>query len=165
MGRKAMNKNLQDEETSWGFRLNRYEQFRDRSYPAWANPLQRDKWGKAGLILWDSEQQQVTKLSWKQTAELLNHLQTHSEWRDKGLTVGEPVTRLSVSEPERDPEPTLIHKIYLNQAQAAKLFELLESDATQIEELVEMEKQEESRILAEVYRYLISKGKERKDTS
>jgi hypothetical protein len=45
------------------------------------------------------------------------------------------------------------------------LFELLESDATQIEELVEMEKQEESRILAEVYRYLISKGKERKDTS
>jgi hypothetical protein len=122
-----------------------------KDYPAWATPLQREKWTKRGLILWDSEAHRVTQLSATQAIHVLDYLRTNDDWQTHGITVGEPATRLSLDYPDREPEQVLTNEISLTAAQSQELFALLQSNQEALEELCEREEEEISRALHEAY--------------
>ena len=76
-------------------------------------------------------------------------MRENDEWHTVGITVGEPATRLSIDEPDREPETVLTNKIHLNESQSEELFSVLEASSDQISNLEKEEQQEQKRMLAE----------------
>lgn len=141
---------------AWGMRFNvNIYQFKD--YPKWCTRLQRDKWDQSGLILWDERQQQVTKLSGAQAFKLLTFLQDNEIWQEDGITVGEPVTVLTLDDPEQPPRPDLANQISFVPAQCRELLTYLTSYQEQIKALAKREDDERGHILADVYTFLLGK--------
>ena len=70
-----------DQIESWGMVLNQRPWRQAEDWPSWANFKQREKWGKAGLIIWDAGVQQVARLSGGQSLSLLESLHNSIERR------------------------------------------------------------------------------------
>ena len=129
---------------SWGALVNSRWSHQVKDFPDWANPYQREKWAKKGLILWESESQVVLRLSATQALQVLDHLHTVDAWEEEGIVVGEPVTRLTVGKPEHEPEEVLINQIHLPSARARGLLRLLERNKAKLERLREEEEERKS---------------------
>jgi hypothetical protein len=148
------NRNLQ-EEPSWGIRINRRGVYRAKDCPRWANPLQREKWGKRGIILWDYESHQVTRLSATQALKVLNYLCSNDDWKHQGVIVGESATRLSIDDPTQEPEQVLVDQMELVPTQVQELFDLLQNNESMLKELSEQEHKERGEALRQVYNTLL----------
>jgi hypothetical protein len=145
-----MNSQKEQGDSSKGMRVNS-RWLGTQDYPSWATRLQREKWTKQGLILWDSEARRVTRLSATQAIHVLDCLSTDDDWQTHGITVGEPATRLSLDDPDREPEQVLTNEISLTAVQSQELFVLLQSNQETLEKLSEREEEEISRALHEAY--------------
>ncbi|MBN1976911.1 MAG: hypothetical protein JW918_05875, partial [Anaerolineae bacterium] len=140
----------EQEDSSKGMRVNS-RWLGTKDYPAWATPLQREKWTKRGLILWNSEARRVTQLSATQAIHVLDYLRTNDDWQTRGITVGEPATRLVIGDPDREPEQVLLDEISLTATQSQELLVLLQSNQEALRELSKWEEEERGRALHEAY--------------
>jgi len=142
-------------EPLWGARVNRSRSHRTQDCPDWANRLQREKWKERSLVLWDHESHQITGLSATQALQVLNHLRTNDDWKQQGIVVGEPATRLSIDDPTREPEEVLINQMNLSPVQVQELFNLLRENETMLKEQSEQEEREQKRALFQAYDFLL----------
>jgi hypothetical protein len=141
-------------EPVWGIRLNtRQASYND--YPAWSNRTQREKWNKRGLTLWDEAQQQITYLRGTQALEVLNALHEGDAWRERGITVGEPTTRINLDDPDKPPQVVLTHQISLNAAQTQELLDYLDHHEAELKRLGDQEEKEQRKVLTNVYTILL----------
>lgn len=143
-------------EERWGARINDTWQYGLKDWPVWANRIQRSKWTELGLIMWDHQSHIVTKLYATQAIHLLEVLRRTNEWRECGLTVGEPAMQFSISDPEREPGHALVNEMTLDPSQLQALWDLLERNEVQLKRMVEAEEKERRRRLAAVYELLLS---------
>lgn len=144
------------DEGTWGLRLNRGNWTSAQDWPMWANRGHQEKWKERGLLIWDNVIQEVTRLDGRQAIALLNYHRHNSEWRESGLVVGEPASRISLDEPERQSELVLTDKITLSPAQAQILFDFLVQEEETLLEMKAAEEDEEIHTLAKVYRLLLA---------
>ena len=130
-----MQKQNEQSEASWGMRINAGRWGNPTDWPAWANPRQQEKWAEHGLVLWDQQAQQIIRLSAAAALQLLNHLRTTDDWRENGLTIGEPTTKLFPNQPDREPEPSFLNSISLLPDQLEEILVRLERRESDLEAL------------------------------
>jgi hypothetical protein len=150
-------------EPTWGARINTGRFGSQGGCPSWANRLQREKWEERGLVLWDHQAQQITQLSATQTLRILEYLRADDGWKQQGIIVGEPATRLVLDDPEREPEDVLIDQIGLRVSRVQELLELLEANEADLREIAEAEEKERGRLLGKVYAHIIEIGRRNKE--
>ncbi len=150
--------------TSQGFRLNLQTWPAASDWPEWTNRYQREKWEKKGLILWDGEIQQVTRLSGQQALGLLDQLRRAADWQAQGCVVGEPAWQLSINNPEDKGELVLTNTINLAPKQTQVLFDFLVGEEERLQQLKNAEEAERNRILGQVYTILIKASERGKHT-
>jgi hypothetical protein len=150
-------------EPTWGARINTGRFGSQGGCPSWANRLQREKWEERGLVLWDHQAQQITQLSATQTLRILEYLRADDGWKQQGIIVGEPVTRLVPNDSEREPENVLVDQISLSPSRAQELFELLEANEADLQEIAEAEEKERGRLLGKVYARIIEIGRRNRE--
>jgi hypothetical protein len=138
----------------WGARINKRALNRTQDYPDWANSRQREKWDEQGLVLWDYESQQITRLWAGQALQLLEHLRTNHDWKQTGVVVGEPATQIFLDDPERKPEQVLNCQFELSPDRAQALFDLLQEGEAILKETSELEEKECRRALNNCYKTL-----------
>lgn len=143
-------------EAWWGARINDTWHYTGKDWPTWANRMQQRTWTEQGLILWDHRSHTVTRLYATQAIRLLEGLRGTDEWRERGLTVGEPAMRFSISDPEQAPEHVLVNEMTLDPSQLQTLLDLLERNEAQLKRMAEAEEKERRRRLAAVYQLLLS---------
>ncbi len=77
-------------------------------HPAWATRPQQETWRSRVLLVWDHDLQRIVGLSAEQALDLLAHLQSSEGWRQEGVVLGTPMTRLVLKQPDRSPEAVLV---------------------------------------------------------
>ena len=142
-------------QVSWGAWINSRWSYEIKNLPDWANPRQREQWAKKGLILWEYDSRVILRLSATKALDLLDHLYAEDAWKEDGIVLGEPVTRLVVGEPEQKPEKVLINQILLSPSRSGSLLRLLERNKARLEKLREEEAKERNRALGRVSRILL----------
>jgi len=149
---------------TYGFAFNKEDRHRVTDCPEWLSRSQREKWGKRGLILWDRDQCQVTRLSAGQALYLLTYLRGSEEWEEGGLSIGEPATWMSLDDPESGPEVVFVDQIEASPERIHELLSLLQDKEIILQQMKEEDAQEELRILTRAYRYILSANWGGKDT-
>ncbi len=71
-----------------GARINTSRQQKAEDCPGWANPAQKRKREKQGLVLWDQQSREITGLTATQSLAFLSYLRTTEDWRQECLIVG-----------------------------------------------------------------------------
>ena len=107
--------------------------------PAWADQLQQETWEKQGLVLWDHQSREITRLTATQTLSLLSYLRSTDDWRQGGLVVGEPSVQVFPDDPEPKLKYALAHEMTLSPEQAQGIFELLESYEAELQVMSKIE--------------------------
>ena len=143
------------DERLWGARVSTEWYQSGIDCPKWAKSSQRDSWKKGGLILWDQEARQITRLSATQALHFLEQLRTTDGWQRHDIVVGEPATTLFLDDPEREPEPSLINEMTLSPERTQEVLELLERHEQALQRLAEAEKEDRQRRLGKVYAILL----------
>jgi hypothetical protein len=142
------------EPPTWGIKVNthRWSQ-QKRDCPQWGKGFQREKWCEAGVVLWDQEQQQITRLHAGHALDILHHLQTTDGWRQEGITVGEPAVRIKLrdqtrkrrrkgeepppEEPEEKPQHVLTNTIHLTAERTQELLDVLQRYENELRPIAE----------------------------
>lgn len=152
----------------WGVKINAGAgAYHAKDFPAWANHRQRDDWRSPGVVIWSEEHQQVTRMSAGHAIQLLEQLRSTDDWRESGITVGEPVVRLKLpgtsrsgkgqpaqEPPASKPEHVLINTIALTGPQSQHLFTELRAFEGDLQRLAKADDQARSDALAQAYEYL-----------
>lgn len=150
--------------TRQGFHLNWQTWPAASDWPEWANRYQREKWEKQGLILWDEETQQVTRLSGQQALSLLDQLSHASDWQEQGCVVGEPSWRIPLNNNEQKGELVLTNTLDLNPQQVQALFDFLVLEEERLQQMKAADEKERNRVLSQVYSILIEWAEQDKHT-
>ena len=150
------------ESVNWGVSLNWRYRSTARNWPSWTTQTQREKWERFGVLFWDNELEQVTRISGTQALVLLDLLQNDWDTYAEGITIGEPAWRISTSNPDPKGEPVLINQMMLTSGKVELLFEFLSREEETLKELAEYEEREKSRILGQVYGRLVEIGRKRR---
>jgi hypothetical protein len=118
--------------------------------------VDRDKWTKRGLILWNHEAELITRLTARQALQALDYPRTNDDWEQDGVVVGEPAIWLALDDRDEESKQILTSQFDLDGTQAREILGLLESKESGLQQMAEAEEQEEARKLSQVYSYLIS---------
>ena len=124
--------------------------------PAWATRVQRETFDETGLVLWNHETKTVTCLSGTYLLELYEEMNAEGTWRQTGVIVGQPVTRISIDHPDEPPRPCLADEIQLNPQQAQEIFALMENKLAVIQQMADEEEKYRRKIMGEVIRLVLS---------
>lgn len=151
-------------DASWGVQLNIRNQISGRNLPEWANRLQREKFDKTGIIIWDNASKQVARLSARHILRIYEELSSNNELMRSGIVVGEPAMHISIDDPDKKSEWVLTDQIKLNDYQTRHLVELIEKNLQTLKEMAEHEKEDERKILARVYEIILNAGKVTSDS-
>jgi hypothetical protein len=127
--------NQDERHESWGVKINTRWQRKAEDCPVWAHPAQREKWTKSGVIIWDHETQQITKLKATQALWVLDQLRTRTDWKQHGMIVGEPATQISLDNPDEEPKSVLFDQIHLNATQSQELLNILEDNEETLQDM------------------------------
>lgn len=142
----------------WGARINSGWPPVTWDCPSWARPSQRDDWEQHGLLLWDHATRTITRISATYTLSILNQLRTTSEWKERGLIVGQPAMRIWLNHPEREAERVLSNGMELSPARSQVVFELLETHEAELQKLRDSEQEERRRRIARAYDLILNFG-------
>jgi hypothetical protein len=149
-------------ESSWGAKVNTGWQRKAGNCPTWAHRAQREKWTEPGVIIWDHEAHQITRLKATQALWVLDQLRTRTDWKQHGMIVGEPATQISLDNPEEEPKHVLIDQIRLNATQSQELLDVLEGNEETLQDMSVAEEEERKKRLAAAYDLILQWGR-RKD--
>ena len=138
------------------YRFRESARYASLEIPAWATRFQRGTFDEIGLILWNHKTKTVTHLSGTYLLGLYEEMKTEDCWRQTGVMVGKPATRLSIDHPDEPPRPSLVDPIQLNPQQAQEIFLLMESKLEVIQQLAAAEEKAMRKVLGEVYRLILS---------
>lgn len=150
-------------ERLWGVRINTPRRRGGRDCPPWANSLQREKWEDRGLVIWDHRSHQIARLTATQALQLLDELQADGGWKQHGIVVGEPVTEISLDDPQQKARSVLINQINLSATQSQELFDVLQRNDTVLRQMSEEEERERQRRLGAVYRLLLNLARRQRE--
>jgi hypothetical protein len=142
------------DQSEWGVRFTRLWQGVE-DWLEWVNRLQREQWGKPGLVLWDHCSQQVTHLSATLAMQLLDYLRTTDDWKHTETVVGKPATRLFPYDPERTPEEVITDQMTLTPVQSQEILDQLKGNEEELRRMCEAEREERRQALHKVYSYLL----------
>lgn len=151
-------------QVAWGARINARARLGASDCPAWAKPLDRDRWIRQGLVVWQQETQHIIQLSATQALAVLDDLRTDDAWTEKGIVIGEPTTRIPLGGPKQEPGEALWNPIRLSPRQAKAVFGLLVRNEATLGKMSKEEKELRARTLGKVYRLLLRLAAE-KDAS
>lgn len=168
-----MDTNSDHSRAAWGVKVNSgIRSFQVKDYPAWANPRHREKWNEPGVVLWSDEQQQVTHLRGGHALKILDELRANNDWREQGVTVGEPVVRIVLPNTERKrrrkgqptpeeppkskPENVLVNTMALTGEQTQYLFDALQAHEDDLRHLADADEKAKSEALGKAYDLLFS---------
>lgn len=143
---------------SWGAKVNIGWQRKIENCPTWAHPAQREKWTESGVIIWDHETQQITKLKATQALWVLDQLRTRTDWKQHGMIIGEPATQISLDNPEEEPKHVLTDQIRLNATQSQELLDILKGNEETLQDMSAAEEEERKRRLAAAYDLILQWG-------
>jgi hypothetical protein len=143
---------------SWGMVLSQRSWQQAKDWLTWTNLNQREKWEKAGLVIWDADVQQVTRLSGGQSLGLLESLRNSTEWRQQGCVVGEPAWRISLDDSESTGESVLVNEIALSPDRSQALYDYLVREEEALLQMQAKEEEKEALILARLYDIILSFG-------
>jgi hypothetical protein len=123
--------------------------------------LQREKWEEQGVVIWDHEAQEITRLTATQALRILDQLRTRTDWKQQGVIVGEPATRISLDNPGEKPQKVLVNQIRLDATQVQGLLDLLQNNEEILQQMSEAEEKESRRRLSAVYDILLKCARRR----
>ena len=148
-------------QVAWGARFNARVRHDASDCPAWAKPLDRDRWVQQGLVVWQQKTQHMVSLSATQALALLDSLRTDDAWTEKGIVIGEPSTRIPLEGPKQEPEEALWNPIRLSPSQTSAIFGLLVRNEETLRKMSKKEEELRGRTLGKVYRLLLRLAKEK----
>ena len=156
----SINHQNEEEEETWGMHINQNQYMNLNKFPVWGKPVQRESWNSRGIIIWEKQTQQVTKLWASQGMELLVLFRKTTDWKESGVIVGEPVVQFSVERrykkknktpPAHESKWVLANQIQLNGIQSQELFSFLIKNEFLIREMASIDGEERKRALEKVY--------------
>ena len=127
----------------WRARVNTQSRQKADDCPAWINPAQEEKWRRRGLILWDHQSREVTRLSATEALDLLSYMRATEDWRQEGIVVEEPCMRVFWDGSEPEWKHALAHEMTLSSGQAQEILELLESNESELQRASKIEEGEQ----------------------
>ncbi len=99
---------MTEPETLWGIKINlrpSYERLKrdqkPQGSPEWLNPHQISLWQEQGLIIWNSAQKRLERLSGHEALELLGKLDSQDSWKTDGISITRQVHRIQLPAPSR----------------------------------------------------------------
>ena len=140
----------------WGAKLNIGVGHKADDCPAWANWLQRERWQERGLVVWDCDAEQITKLCAAQALEILDYVRTDDRWDQHDVVVGGSAIWKLIDHPEQEPQGVLTNEITLSPARLRELSDLLERSELLLQRMKEEDEAERRRCLRRVYDFLLS---------
>jgi hypothetical protein len=178
----TMNTTPNHEPPPWGIKVNTHRSGQQkRDCPPWANGFQREKWGEAGVVIWDHDQQQITRLHAGHALDILQLLRTTDDWRQEGIIVGEPAVRIKLrnqtrtrrrkgeepppDEPEEKPQHVLTNTIHLTAERAHELLDVLQRYENELRPIAEADDKAANEAIFKAHGILLGfvRAKESKD--
>ena len=148
-------------QVSWGARFNTRVRHDASDCPAWAKPLDRDRWVQQGLVVWQQETQRMIRLSATKALALLEDLRCDDAWTEQGIVIGEPITRIPLGGSEQEPGEALWNPIRLSPRQTKAVLELLLRHEAKLRKMSAEEEELRARTLGKVYRLLLRLAEEK----
>ena len=158
-----MDENRGATQVSWGARINTCMRNDAKDRPSWVKPVDRHRWVKRGLVVWQQETQHIIRLSAARALRFLDELRCDDAWTEQGIVVAEPVTRIRLKEPEPKPEQVLWNPIHLSPSQTTAVHRLLERNEGKLNEMREQEEKEVSEAWGRVFRLIMEFDRHSKD--
>lgn len=154
-----------NEEKSWGLHLNTRWAHHVKSFPAWLRKSQQKSWAEKGLVVWDETAGSVTHLTGNQVLQIYQQLQSSTDWLQEGFLIGEPAYHIPLDQGKSaEGRWVLTNTTQLAAEQAQKVFDFIRENLGEFEKIAEEEKEERSRVLAQVYSFLLRDAEAKKDS-
>ena len=112
---------MPEPEKLWGLKFNpspSYERLkrdqRPQGSPEWLNPHQISLWQEQGLIVWNSAEKRMGRLSGQEALALLGKLVSQINWKAEGISITKQVHKIHTQVPPRgrrkktEPETTAV---------------------------------------------------------
>lgn len=165
---------------SWGAQINIIESGRRNARtippgcPEWAKPTD-EAWHRRGVVVWNNTTQKMKALYASEALEILENLRTTDDWKVKGITfIQRAIYIKSSEEPKRkhpgkkreepesapqgsEPIRETVEKeaAHLEPDAAMEFFEWLQAQEATLRRMAEEDKEQNSKILYEIYSLLL----------
>lgn len=170
-------------EQTWGAEINR-RGYGSKTIPElcleWITPVAKDDWQKKGVVVWSHQAQRVEVLSAAHALQYLEHMRTNDDWQTDGI----PILRQSIvlkledtrkrkdkrNKDEEDPdteektskgETVVEERFRLSPDQSIEFLKILEMNEAILQEMADEDERERSRVLWQVYSYILKFGHDR----
>jgi hypothetical protein len=140
---------------AWGVRINTDRRSKAKNYPQWAHPVDQQKWGERGLIVWDRGAQTITRLSATQAVGLLDALRNGDVWKERGIVVGEPTMVFTLDKRDPKREYQLVNTIALVPSQVQELLDFLARHEAELRQISAVEEDEKNEAIWRAHNILI----------
>lgn len=172
------------EQQIWGIVINR-RGYGNEAMPdpclEWATWADKEDWKKKGVVVWSHEAQRVECLSAAHTLQYLEHLRTNGDWQVEGIPILRQSTILkfedtrtrkgkgktaneddhAAKEKSSKGETVVEERFRLSPDQSVEFLKILEMNETTLQEMADEDERERSRVLREVYSYILKLGHDR----
>ena len=153
-----------NKEQQWGIHLEQNGHQNRNDCPDWVKPIHLRNWIFQGVVVWNKEGQQVTKLWANQSLKLLDDLRSTSDWKENGVVIGEPVVMFSLEmSKKKKKNPTentkgkwiLENQMHLSAKQAEILFNFIQANEEILKGFASKDEEEKGKRLVNAYRSLL----------
>ena len=175
-------------EKTWGLKFNpspSYERLKrdqkPQGSPEWLNPHQISLWQEQGLIIWNSGQKRLERLSGHEALDLLGKLDSQDSWKSEGISITRQIHRIQTQMPPRgrrnktESEATVVESetkteieyeeiVHLPPEAGAELMDLLQQNKQHLTEMAEQEKKRRDEAFRQVFDLLFKYHREREET-
>ncbi len=176
---------MSEPEKLWGLKFNpstSYERLKrgqkPQGSPEWFNPYQDSLWQEQGLIVWNSTEKRMERLSGQAALALLGKLVSQDNWKVEGISITKQADKTHTQVPPRgrhkktEPETTSEidqskkeevvdeERVHLPPEAGPELIEFLQRNEQRLKEMAEQEKKRASEALRQVYDILIKSSRQ-----
>jgi len=179
---------MPEPEKSWGLKFNpspSYERLkrdqRPQGSPEWLNPHQISLWQEQGLVVWNSTEKRLERLSGREALDLLEKLVSKDSWKADGISITRQVHRIQIPVPSRgrrkktEPEATAGASetkterayeeiIHLPLEAGSELLDLLQQNTQRLTKMAEQEKKRRDEAFRQVFDLLFKSHREKEET-
>jgi hypothetical protein len=162
---KGVNGRINIDEPIWGMHLNMDTYPKSKASPSWLKPVQRENWVARGVIVWDKQALQVTKLWASQALNVFKELNDSESWKENGVVVGEPAMQFTIPmgkgknkdknlEKKEEGKWVLANQIHLTNIQTQEFKQFLERNEPALREMAAQDEKDTKWRFSQVYRMI-----------